>query len=182
MNGKKKTFGGRATGIATMPLAGTRISISLSATLRRAIATALALAALIVTGRIAAAADLQTLEIVSASGVHVFSVELAITDKEREKGLMFRDNLPDGQGMLFRFDPPQQIMMWMKNTPLSLDMIFIRGDGHILRIAENTEPQSTRIISSGGQAAAVLEVIAGTAQKYGIRPGDRVAFPWFQTR
>ena len=64
--------------------------------------------------------------------------------------------------------------MWMKNTYISLDMIFIRADGRILRIAENTEPMSTRIIPSRGLAKGVLEVIAGTAKKYGIEPGDRV--------
>src|SRR5207245_8176012 len=62
--------------------------------------------------------------------------------------------------------------IWMKNTYISLDMIFIRADGRILRIAENTEPLSTKIISSGGPAKGVLEVIAGTAQKYGIQPGE----------
>ena len=76
--------------------------------------------------------------------------------------------------MLFDFSPEQQVSMWMKNTYISLDMIFIRADGRILRIAENTEPLSTKIISSGGLAKGVLEVIAGTAQKYGIEPGDRV--------
>ncbi len=79
--------------------------------------------------------------------------------------------------MLFDFKPEQEVSMWMKNTYVSLDMIFIRADGRILRIAENTEPLSTKIISSQGPARAVLEVVAGTAQKYGIRPGDRVAPP-----
>lgn len=72
--------------------------------------------------------------------------------------------------------------MWMKNTYVSLDMIFIRADGRILRIAENTEPLSTRIIPSGGLARGVLEVAAGTARKYGIAPGDRVAYPLFDGR
>ena len=69
---------------------------------------------------------------------------------------------------------------WMQNTYIPLDMIFIRGDGRILRIAENTEPLSTRIIPSGGPVRAVLEVIGGTARKLGIAPGDRVAFPIFK--
>jgi uncharacterized membrane protein (UPF0127 family) len=84
--------------------------------------------------------------------------------------------------MLFDFSPEQQVSMWMKNTYISLDMIFIRADGRILRIAEGTEPLSTKIISSGGLAKGVLEVIAGTAQKYGIQPGDRVAHPLFNGR
>ena len=125
----------------------------------------------------AQAASVQPLEIVTKSGVQVFSVEMATTEQEKETGLMYRKELPDGKGMLFDFSPEQQVSMWMKNTYIPLDMIFIRADGRILRIAENTEPLSTKIISSGGLAKGVLEVIAGTAQKYGIQPGDRVAHP-----
>ena len=128
----------------------------------------------------AQAASVQPLEIVTRNGVHVFSVEMATTEEERQTGLMHRKELPDGKGMLFDFSPEQQISMWMKNTYIPLDMIFIRADGRILRIAENTEPHSLKIISSGGPAKGVLEVIAGTAQKYGIRPGDRVAHPLFK--
>src|ERR1700704_746497 len=130
-------------------------------------------------GLLARAASFQPLEIVTKSGVQFFSVEMATTDEEKTTGLMFRKELPDGKGMLFDFSPEQQISMWMKNTLISLDMIFIRAEGRILRIAENTEPQSTKIIPSGGLAKGVLEVIAGTAQKYGIAPGDRVAHPLF---
>ena len=128
------------------------------------------------------AASFGTLEIATKSGVRVFSVEMATTEEEKTTGLMYRKELPDGKGMLFDFSPEQQISMWMKNTYIPLDMIFIRADGRILRIAENTEPLSTRIISSGGLAKGVLEVIAGTAQKYGIQPGDRVAHPLFNKR
>src|SRR6266496_3971337 len=128
------------------------------------------------------AASIQPLEIVTKKGVQVFSVEMATTEEEKTTGLMYRKELPDGKGMLFDFSPEQQVSMWMKNTYISLDMIFIRADGRILRIAENTEPLSTRIISSGGLAKGVLEVIAGTAQKYGIQPGDRVAHPLFNKR
>src|ERR1700737_3108501 len=132
-----------------------------------------------IAGHGARAASVQTLEIATKSGVQGFSVEMATTEKEKETGLMYRKELADGKGMLFDFTPEQQVSMWMKNTYFSLDMIFIRADGRILRIAENTEPLSTRIISSGGLAKGVLEVIAGTAQKYGIAPGDRVAHPLF---
>jgi uncharacterized membrane protein (UPF0127 family) len=128
------------------------------------------------------AASFQPLEIVTKNGVHVFSVEMATTEEEKTTGLMYRKELPDGKGMLFDFSPEQQVSMWMKNTYIPLDMIFIRADGRILRIAENTEPLSTKIISSGGPAKGVLEVIAGTAQKYGIQPGDRVAHPLFNGR
>jgi uncharacterized membrane protein (UPF0127 family) len=130
----------------------------------------------------ARAASFQPLEIATKSGVQVFSVEMATTEEEKQTGLMYRKELPDGKGMLFDFSPEQQISMWMKNTYISLDMIFIRADGRILRIAENTEPLSTKIISSGGLAKGVLEVIAGTAQKYGIQPGDRVVHPLFSKR
>jgi hypothetical protein len=133
-------------------------------------------------GSSAGAANVQPLEIVTKNGVQVFSVEMATTAEEKETGLMYRKELPDGKGMLFDFSPEQQVSMWMKNTYISLDMIFIRADGRILRIAENTEPLSTRIIPSGGPAKGVLEVIAGTAKKYGIAPGDRVGHPLFNGR
>jgi uncharacterized protein len=128
------------------------------------------------------AASFQTLEIATKSGVHIFSVEMATTEEEKTTGLMYRKELADGKGMLFDFWPEQQISMWMKNTYIPLDMIFIRADGRILRIEENTEPMSTRNISSGGPARAVLEVPAGTAQKYGIAPGDRVSHSLFGKR
>ncbi|HWP25048.1 MAG TPA: DUF192 domain-containing protein [Xanthobacteraceae bacterium] len=128
------------------------------------------------------AAELQPLEIVTGNGVHVFAVEVARSDEERARGLMFRKELPEGRGMLFDFSPEQEVLMWMKNTYVSLDMIFIRADGRILRIAENTEPLSERTISSGGRVRAVLEVVAGTARKLGIAPGDRVAHPLFSRR
>jgi uncharacterized protein len=117
----------------------------------------------------------QPLEIIGKSGVHVLSVELATNDEERERGLMFRKSLPEGQGMLFDFGTEQDVAMWMKDTLIPLDMIFIRADGRIVRIAENTTPMSTRIIPSGQPVLAVLEVAGGTARKLGIAVGDRVA-------
>lgn len=128
------------------------------------------------------AADQQTLEIVTKGGVHVFAVEIAVTNEERARGLMYRKELAEGRGMLFDFTPDQEVSMWMRNTYVSLDMIFIRGDGRILRIAENTKPLSETIISSNGQVRGVLEVVAGTAKKFGIAPGDRVAHPLFSRR
>ena len=125
------------------------------------------------------ARSLERLEIATKSGPRVFQIELATTDDERSTGLMYRTDLPDGSGMLFDFSPPQLVSMWMKNTPLSLDMIFIQADGRILRIAHNTEPQSTVAIPSGGLVKGVLEVIGGTAKKYGIVPGDRVGHRLF---
>ena len=125
----------------------------------------------------APAAEQGTLEIATQSGVRTFAVELAVTDEERAKGLMFRTEVPDGYGMLFDFKREQQVSMWMKNTLVSLDMIFIRDNGRIARIAENTEVRSEKIIESGAPVRAVLEVVAGTARKYGIAPGDKVAYP-----
>ena len=132
-------------------------------------------------GRLAAA-ELQPLEIASKSGVHVFAVEMAVTPEEQAKGLMFRRELPEGQGMLFDFRHEQPTSFWMKNTYVPLDMIFIRADGRIARIAENTVPLSEALVSSGGPVRAVLEVVAGTAKKLGIAPGDRVAHPIFRER
>jgi uncharacterized membrane protein (UPF0127 family) len=122
----------------------------------------------------------RTLEIASKTGVHVFAIELAETEAQHEKGLMYRKKLPEGEGMLFVFHRDQKVAMWMQNTYIPLDMFFIQGDGRILRIAEETEPLSTRIIPSGGPVRAVLEVIGGTARKLGIAPGDRVAYPIFK--
>ena len=150
--------------------------------MRLLLAAALVVVCALWADTLARAASFSTLEIATKSGVHVFSVEMATTEEEKQKGLMYRKELADGKGMLFDFSPEQQISMWMKNTYISLDMIFIRADGRILRIAENTEPESTRIISSGGPARAVLEVPAGTSRKYGIAPGDRVSHPLFGKR
>ena len=146
------------------------------------LAAALVIVGFAVAGTPVRAASFQPLEIVTKNGVQVFSVEMATTEEEKQTGLMYRKELADGKGMLFDFNPEQEISMWMKNTYVSLDMIFIGANGRILRIAENTEPMSTEIISSRGPARAVLEVVAGTAQKYGIRPGDRVGHPLFGSK
>jgi len=127
-------------------------------------------------------ATVETLEIVSKSGVHAFSVEVVDTDEERAKGLMFRKELPEGKGMLFDFKVDAPVAFWMKNTYVSLDMIFIRSDGRIVSIAENTEPMSERQVPSAGPVKGVLEVVAGTARKLGIRPGDRVAHRIFASK
>jgi uncharacterized membrane protein (UPF0127 family) len=127
-----------------------------------------------------AAQQWQQLEILSKGGVHVFSVELAVTPEQQAKGLMFRRQLPEGQGMLFDFQREQPASFWMKNTYISLDIIFIRSDGRIHRIAENTVPLSEALVHSGAPVRAVLEVVAGTSRKLGIAPGDRVAHPIFR--
>jgi uncharacterized protein len=149
---------------------------------RLAAAVIAAMALSLLHADLAPAAELQTLEIAGKTGVHAFQVEMAITPEEKEHGLMFRRELPEGRGMLFDFMVDQPVAFWMKNTYIPLDMIFIRGDGRILRIAENTEPMSERNIPSGGPVRAVLEVIAGTAKKFGIAAGDRVAGSIFDAR
>jgi uncharacterized membrane protein (UPF0127 family) len=128
------------------------------------------------------ALDRNTVEIASKTGVHVFTVEVADTDATRERGLMYRRELPEGRGMLFDFFKDQPVGFWMKNTYISLDMIFIRGDGRIASIAENTEPLSERVVPSGAPVRAVLEVKGGTARRLGIQPGDQVANPIFGKR
>ena len=93
---------------------------------------------------------------------------------QRANGLMFRTELAPDAGMLFVFDTVGPMTMWMKNTYISLDMLFVAADGRISRIARNTTPFSERMIASGGPVRAVLELRGGTASKLGIKPGDRV--------
>jgi uncharacterized membrane protein (UPF0127 family) len=137
---------------------------------------AAALALLLLGAGTAASAQpgLEKLEIVTASGPHDFQVEVMRTEAEREKGLMFRRFLPADRGMLFDFQGPQPVMMWMKNTYIPLDMVFVGADGRVVSTAENAEPMSERVISSHGAALGVLEVNAGTVAKIGVKPGDRV--------
>jgi uncharacterized membrane protein (UPF0127 family) len=116
----------------------------------------------------------RALEIITKAQRQIFEVEVASTREQRARGLMFRKAIPERDGMLFDFGRDQEIRMWMKDTLIPLDMIFIESDGRILRIEQNAEPESLRLISSGGQACAVLEVKAGTATKFGISVGDRV--------
>jgi uncharacterized membrane protein (UPF0127 family) len=122
----------------------------------------------------ARAAGQDTIDIVTRTGVHAFSVELATNTAEREVGLMFRKELPEGHGMLFDFQTEQQVQFWMHNTYIPLDMIFIAADGRIVHVAENAKPMSDDLIPSVHPVRAVLEVIAGTARKFSIAPGDRV--------
>jgi uncharacterized membrane protein (UPF0127 family) len=128
------------------------------------------------------AATFEQAEIVTKNGVKVFQVEIATTEPERQRGLMYRKSVPEGTGMLFDFDREQVVVMWMKNTYVPLDMIFIRANGTIARIAENTTPLSEARIYSGPPVKGVLEVAAGTARKYGIAVGDKVSHRFFSGR
>lgn len=122
----------------------------------------------------------EALEIITSNGSFEFSVEIADETEERSQGLMFREKMLPTHGMLFDFGETAPIMMWMKNTPLSLDMLFIREDGTIARVAGNTEPFSTKIIASGEPVSHVLELNAGMARQIGVKPGDRVIHPFFK--
>ncbi|PHS29527.1 MAG: hypothetical protein COA85_00040 [Robiginitomaculum sp.] len=121
----------------------------------------------------------EPLVIETQNGPVSLSVEFANTDEERSQGLMFRTELAKDTGMLFDFEGPRQVNMWMKNTLISLDMIFISADGHIISIARNARPKSLRTIPSGGLAAAVLEISGGGSRKYGIARGDLVRHAMF---
>ncbi len=126
-----------------------------------------------------ARAGLEKLQIVTSSGAHEFSVEVMHTEAQRERGLMFRRSLPANQGMLFDFQVERPIAMWMKNTFLPLDMIFISRDGKVVGVAENAEPLSETIIPSGVPVYSVLEVNAGAAASIGLKIGDSVRHPLF---
>lgn len=125
----------------------------------------------------ATAAGTDTLVLKTESGEHSYTVEIADTDRERATGLMFRGSLPEKSGMIFLYDPPQRVGMWMRNTYIPLDMVFITAEGTVRRVEADTEPFSTDLIRSGGEVAAVLELNAGQAAKIGVKPGDRVIFP-----
>ena len=129
-----------------------------------------------------AALRTEPLGIVSKNGRHAFDVEVMRTDADRARGLMYRRTMAADHGMLFDFERVLPVTMWMKNTYLPLDMVFIRADGTIARVVADTEPLSTAIISSGEPVLGVLELNAGTAAKLGIRPGDRVEHAMFKTR
>ena len=116
----------------------------------------------------------QTLQIDTTSGRHAFSIELVRSRADMERGLMFRKSMPADHGMLFDFQKAQPIAMWMKNTYLALDMVFVSPEGRVTHVAENAVPMSEEIISSDGPAMAILELNAGVASKIGVKPGDVV--------
>jgi uncharacterized membrane protein (UPF0127 family) len=116
------------------------------------------------------------LTIRSATGEHRFTVEVAATPEQQERGLMFVRSLAPDRGMIFPYDPPQQVSFWMKNTLIPLDMIFIRADGTIARIA-TAKPLDETPVPGGEPITAVLEIAAGRAAELGIRAGDKVEWP-----
>jgi uncharacterized membrane protein (UPF0127 family) len=121
----------------------------------------------------------ENLEIVTHTGVHRFRVEIAATPRQQEVGLMYRPAMEASHGMLFEMGPPQQASFWMKNCPVPLDMLFIRSDGRVLRVAANTTPYSEAGISSGGAITGVLELRGGEAAEIDATPGDVVRHAYF---
>ncbi|WP_036814809.1 DUF192 domain-containing protein [Phyllobacterium sp. UNC302MFCol5.2] len=121
--------------------------------------------------------DAKPLTINTARGDVPFRVEVADTDEERERGLMFRTDLKDDSAMLFVFDESQLVTMWMENTPSALDMLFLDANGRISAIREHAVPFSRDIISSGGPVRFVVEVKAGTVKRLGLTIGDKVRHP-----
>jgi uncharacterized membrane protein (UPF0127 family) len=116
------------------------------------------------------------LTIRSKSGTHAFTVEVAATPDQQERGLMFRTSIAPDRGMIFPYDPPQEAAFWMKNTLIPLDIIFIRADGTIAKIY-NAQPEDITPLPSGEPIALVLEIAGGRAKQLGIKLGDKVTWP-----
>jgi uncharacterized membrane protein (UPF0127 family) len=134
--------------------------------------------------RFSVGADLQQyptseLTIISASGPHRFKVELAETPAQMTQGLMFRTSLAPDAGMLFDYKQPTVATMWMRNTLIPLDMLFVDAQGRIVNIHQRAVPQSLDVIAATAPVRAVIELNGGTASRFGIEPGDRVVHPIF---
>jgi uncharacterized protein len=138
----------------------------------------------IITGMLFAGAAVaqapETLTIVTASGRHVYQVEVMRTPEQRARGLMHRQFMPQDRGMLFDFGRTEPVAMWMQNTYISLDMFFVAPDGRIARITTQTEPHSTRTLPSGEPVLGVLELNAGQADAIGAKAGDKIEHPMFR--
>lgn len=138
------------------------------------IALTLTLAAIAIS---ASAETLHDLRIETHNAVHDFKVEVMRSAEDRARGLMHRKHLPEDRGMLFDFGGKVTARMWMKNTFIPLDMLFIREDGTISNIARDTVPHSTAVLSSEGYVRFVLEINAGLSERLGLRSGDKVILP-----
>lgn len=145
------------------------------------IALVLALHTMTIASSVPTSMAVEPLEIVTSDGErHLFSAYVADTDETRSRGLMYITRLEADRGMLFDFESPRIVHMWMKNTPLSLDMLFIDEQGMIVRIESRTRPFSTKVIASGSEVRAVLELNGGVAEKLGIAAGDQVVHRLFE--
>lgn len=120
--------------------------------------------------------DLVLLSVRSGNRTHAFTVEVARTSEEQAQGMMFRESLGPDQGMIFPFQEPRLASFWMRNTLIPLDIIFVRADGTIARIAANAVPLSEEPVAVGEPVTAVLELRGGRAAELGIREGDRVTW------
>lgn len=125
-------------------------------------------------------AQTEPLTLQTGSGAHDLQVEIARTPQQQALGLMYRTELAPDHGMLFIHDRARVVTMWMKNTYIPLDMVFINADGTVHHIARRTEPHSEAMISSNGPVKAVLEIGGGEADRYGLKPGDVVKHPAFK--
>jgi uncharacterized membrane protein (UPF0127 family) len=121
----------------------------------------------------------SSLTVDAANGQFEFLVEMAVNPTQRSQGLMFRESLEEDRGMLFDFGKSQRAAMWMRNTYVPLDMLFIDAHGQITQIAADTQPLSDAVIASREPVRAVLELRGGVSAKLGIKPGDRVIHPMF---
>jgi uncharacterized protein len=117
-----------------------------------------------------------SLEIHSGKQTHMFNIWLAESPEQQQQGLMFVRDLPENGGMLFTANPPRVFTMWMKNTYIPLDMVFIGKDGRIAKIAERTTPHSLDLVSSDTPVAAILEIKGGEAARRALHAGDRVSW------
>ena len=120
------------------------------------------------------------LTIETAAGPKKFSIELALSEAQMEQGLMFRRSMPADAGMLFDFKQPTPVSMWMKNTIIPLDMLFLDPSGKIIDIHERAVPYSTDIIAGRVPARYVIELNGGTVERLGIKIGDQVTSPYFK--
>jgi len=135
---------------------------------------------LLLCGAARAEAALERLEFLTAGGPQIFQVEVARTLAQLSQGLMFRRSMPEDQGMLFDFGVEKTVLMWMKNTYIPLDMVFVSRQGRVVSIARDAVPMSEAVISSGRPAFAAIELNAGMAQKIGLAVGDQVRHPLFK--
>ena len=117
--------------------------------------------------------------VTSDRGDIAFATEIATSDETRSRGLMFRRSMGEREAMLFHWPSPRVVSMWMRNTYLSLDMLFVTADGTVVHVQADTVPESLQVLSAGREVSAVMEVVAGTAAKLGIRPGSRLKHRFF---
>jgi uncharacterized membrane protein (UPF0127 family) len=125
--------------------------------------------------------DRVELRLDTRTDTHVFEVEVARSPEQRMRGLMYRTVLQADQGMLFLFPADQRVQMWMKNTPIALDMLFIGEDGRVKEVVADSRPFSETLIGSREPVRAVLELAAGTAARLGVQPGNRIRSSVFPT-